>query len=45
MPPDRIRSTVDLRAKILEEIKNERTLVTNVTPVAPEIDDQFSVLQ
>ena len=35
----------DLRAKLLEEIKNERTLVTNVTPVAPEIDDQFSVLQ
>ena len=35
----------DLRCKILEKAKAEKTMVTNVTPVAPEFDDQFSVLQ
>ena len=35
----------DLRAKILEERKKEQIVVTNVTPGAPDIDVQYSVLQ
>ena len=35
----------NLRTKIIGETKSEQTVVTNVTPVAPEIGVQFSVLQ
>ena len=35
----------DLRARILEERKKEQIVVTNVTPGAPDIDIQYSVLQ
>ena len=35
----------DLRARILEERKKEQIVVTNVTPGAPDIELQFSVLQ
>ena len=35
----------DLRTRILEERKKEQIVVTNVTPGAPDIELQFSVLQ